>query len=62
MTDMRRLMSDLGPTKMTIQESAIEGKLINDTLVKRFHGRSRVRELHLYKLKVDFISYSTTNI
>jgi hypothetical protein len=30
--------------------------------VKRFHGRSRVRELHLYKLKVDYISDSTTNV
>ena len=47
---------------MTMQESVIEGKLITDTLVKRFHGRSRVRELHLYKLKVDYISDSTTNV
>ena len=30
--------------------------------MKRFHGRSRVRELHLYKLKVDYISDSTTNV
>ena len=30
--------------------------------LKRFHGRSRVRELHLYKLKVDYISDSTTNV
>ena len=47
---------------MTMQESVIEGKLITDTQVKRFHGRSRVKELHLYKLKVDFISDSTTTI
>ena len=43
-------------------ESVIQGKLITDTLVKRFHGRSRARELHLYNLKVDYISDSTTNI
>ena len=42
--------------------SVIQGKLITDTLVKRFHGRSRARELHLYNLKVDYISDSTTNI
>ena len=47
---------------MTMPESVIEGKLITDTLVKRFHGRSRARELHLYNLKVDYISNSTTNI
>ena len=47
--------------KMTMPESVI-GKLITDTLVKRFHGRSRVGELHLYNLKVDYISDSTTNI
>ena len=47
---------------MTMRESVIEGKLITDTLVKRFHGRSRASELHLYKLKVDYISDSTTNI
>ena len=45
-----------------MQESVIEGKLITDTWVKRFHGRSRLRELHLYKLKVDYISDSTTNL
>ena len=45
-----------------MQESVIEGKLITDTLVKRFHGRSRARELHLYNLKVDYISDSTTNV
>ena len=47
---------------MTMPESVIQGKLITDTLVKRFHGRSRARELHLYNLKVDYISNSTTNI
>ena len=48
--------------KMTMQELVIEGKLITDTLVKRFHGISRARELHLYKLKFDFITDSTTNV
>ena len=43
-------------------ELVIQGKLITDTLVKRFHERSRARELHLYNLKVDCISDSTTNI
>ena len=47
---------------MTMPESVIQGKLITDTLVKRFHGISRARELHLYNLKVDYISDTATNI
>ena len=46
-----------------MQGSVIEGKSITSyTVIIRFLGRSWARELYLYKLKVDYISDSITNI
>ena len=61
----RDLYQNIGLTdamgKKDIIDNMHEHKEYQQTQVKRFHGRSRVRELHLYKLKVDYISDETTN-